>query len=273
MQNKETVSVILPVYNAEKYLDETIQSVLCQTYCDFELIIINHACTDNSADIIKQYIKSDERVVSIELDINKGGPAYPRNEGIKKAHGEYIAFIDSDDVWLPNKIEEQLSFMKENKLNFSSSNILVIDENSEPLKMLSMMYKVKLFYRSFFNLQKDFVMNNFIVLASVMVSRHVIEFFNEDPNYIAAEDYDLWLRLLGKKDVSFGLSRKPLIKYRFMSNSLSKIGNQQQQVRALHSTVDYILLEKKIELYDVIRRTLAKKMVFSWFLNIMNKLR
>ncbi|OYZ57444.1 MAG: hypothetical protein B7Y17_06385, partial [Sulfuricurvum sp. 24-42-5] len=90
------VSVITPVYNGEKYLEETILSVLNQTFTNFEYFLINHASTDSSLEIIKRFAALDPRIKIIELEINKGGPAYPRNEGIKHAQGEYIAFIDAD---------------------------------------------------------------------------------------------------------------------------------------------------------------------------------
>ena len=108
------ISVILPVYNSEDYLAETIESVLNQTMNDFEFIIVDHAITDGSKVIINKYAETDHRISVINLGFNKGGPAYPRNEGIKSAQGEYIAFIDSDDIWDKKKLSKQIDFMIKN---------------------------------------------------------------------------------------------------------------------------------------------------------------
>ncbi len=270
--NEVIVSVILPVYNAEDYVTETIESVLNQSYKNFEFIIVDHACTDSSSNIIAQFLDRDKRIKVIKLDINKGGPAYPRNVAMKVAQGEYLAFIDSDDLWMPEKLELQMNFMAQQGLNFTSSNIYVIDEKSKNRIFLSMLYRIKLSYRSYFKSQCAFVMNNFIMLPSVMIKRDLINSFNEEEDYIAAEDYALWLSLLGRDDVSYGLIRKPLIRYRFGKNSLSGIGGNKQQVRALRCTVDYMLLENRLDLYNCIRLTLAKKYIVSIIISLLNKI-
>jgi len=106
-----TVSVIIPTYNRAHLIGRAIQSVLNQTFQDFEIIIIDDSSTDNTDDIIKEFQKKDERIKYIKHNKNKGGSA-ARNTGIKIAKGEYIAFLDSDDEWLPKKIEKQIKAMK-----------------------------------------------------------------------------------------------------------------------------------------------------------------
>lgn len=109
----ELISVILPVYNGEKYLKEAIESILNQTYTNFEFIIIDDGSKDSSLEIIKEYEKEDERIVAVSRE-NKGLIA-TLNEGIEKAKGKYIARMDQDDISLPNRFEEQLKIMENDK--------------------------------------------------------------------------------------------------------------------------------------------------------------
>lgn len=105
---QEKVSVIMPVHNAEKYLSESISSVLQQTYPYWELLIVDDCSTDNSLAIINRYAVLDARIRCLKTDAPSGSPCLPRNLGIKAAQGRFIAFLDSDDCWLPNKLEQQL---------------------------------------------------------------------------------------------------------------------------------------------------------------------
>jgi teichuronic acid biosynthesis glycosyltransferase TuaG len=128
MNNEKLVSIITPMYNAEKYILETINSVQLQTYQNWEMIIVNNFSTDASGEIVKNI--DDPRIKLIELSFNSGGPARPRNVGIDNAKGEYFAFLDADDTWSDNKLELQLDFMKINKVNFSSTCKSFIDQMS-----------------------------------------------------------------------------------------------------------------------------------------------
>lgn len=111
MNKNPTVSVIIPTYNRAHLVGRAIQSVLNQTYKDFELIIVDDGSTDNTEDIIKKYQKKDERIKYIRRKKNKGG-SVARNTGINAAIGEYIAFLDSDDEWLTEKLERQMKVFK-----------------------------------------------------------------------------------------------------------------------------------------------------------------
>lgn len=106
------VSIITPTYNAENYIGETIESVRNQTYQDWEMIIIDDCSTDNTSVIIKGYADNDSRIKLIKAPQN-GGVAKARNLGLEQAQGDYIAFVDSDDLWKPDKLEKQVAFMKE----------------------------------------------------------------------------------------------------------------------------------------------------------------
>lgn len=113
----DLVSIIMPAYNAEKYIEEAIQSVLKQTYTNWELIIVNDCSTDKTEQIIKKYQEQDQRIRLCSLIKNKG-VANARNTAIKNAVGRYLAFLDSDDMWLPEKLEKQINFMKKNGYSF-----------------------------------------------------------------------------------------------------------------------------------------------------------
>ena len=123
-----TVSIITPVYNAEKYIGKTIESIKAQTFTDWELLLINDCSTDNSEEVIKGYL-SDERIKLINNETNLRA-AKSRNRGIDLAKGNYIAYLDADDLWLPEKIEKQLEFMKEKGAVFSCTAYEFADEEA-----------------------------------------------------------------------------------------------------------------------------------------------
>ena len=119
------VSIIMPSYNTAPFIDESIQSVQAQSYQDWELIIVDDCSTDNTKEIIKQYLK-DERIKYLKNDINCGA-AVNRNRALREAKGKWIAFLDSDDLWKPEKLEKQIKFMKENGYHFSYTNYSEMD--------------------------------------------------------------------------------------------------------------------------------------------------
>ena len=106
------ISIIIPAYNAEKYLESTIQSVINQTYTDWELIIINDGSNDGTLELISNFKDRDSRIKVFSYE--NAGVAHSRNRGIAKARGEYIAFLDADDLWTPNKLEMQLEALQNN---------------------------------------------------------------------------------------------------------------------------------------------------------------
>jgi teichuronic acid biosynthesis glycosyltransferase TuaG len=216
---KNLISIIVPIYNAQAYLEETIMSVLNQTYKNFELILVNHASTDNSDKIIKKYKEKDSRIRLITLDINKGGPAYPRNEGLKIANGEYIAFLDADDVWLENKLEKQLEFMLNNDVDIVHTLAYQIDENSNIVGEYNnqTVYKILSLVLSE---EKIIFYINYINTNSVFMKKDQKIFFDEDPNFIAIEDWKMWIEcILENKRVV--LLHDKLIKYRVHNASAS----------------------------------------------------
>ncbi|MGN1042265.1 MAG: glycosyltransferase family 2 protein, partial [Christensenellales bacterium] len=113
----DTVSIIMPSYNTGKFIKETIESVLAQTYTQWELIIVDDCSNDDTDEVVSQYL-ADERIRYLKNDTNSGA-AVTRNRALKEAKGRWIAFLDSDDLWEPEKLQRQIAFMEENGYSFS----------------------------------------------------------------------------------------------------------------------------------------------------------
>lgn len=124
------VSIITPCYNSSQFIGEMIESVLKQTYTDWELLITDDCSTDNSCDIIQSYCNKDARIKLFKLKQNSGA-GVARNNSIKNASGRYIAFCDSDDLWMPNKLEQQIKYIEENKVKFIFCQAIVIDKEGK----------------------------------------------------------------------------------------------------------------------------------------------
>lgn len=126
----DLVSIIMPSYNTAGYIAETIRSVLAQTYSNWELIIVDDCSTDNTDDVVAQFL-SDSRIRYLKNEKNSGA-AISRNWALREAKGKWIAFLDSDDLWVPEKLEKQIRFMETNNYHFSYTNYIEIDEQSKP---------------------------------------------------------------------------------------------------------------------------------------------
>lgn len=208
MQNP-LISVLMPVYNAEKYLEESVQSVLNQTFKDFEFIMINDGSKDSSLKILKKYRKKDKRIIIIDNKKNLG-LHISLNKGLNIARGKYIARMDADDVSLPKRFEIEFNHIEKNKDIFLvGGSAIVIDEGGE--KMGSLLkgdnpYRIK----------KKIMKSNPFVHPSIMF-RNTGEFFYRD-KFVCSEDYDLYLRMLSKGRKLENI-KDFLIKYRISKDS------------------------------------------------------
>lgn len=202
------VSIITPSYKSVKYIDQTIKSVVAQTYQNWEMIIIDDYSPDNSNQIIEEYVKKDNRIKLIKLEINSG-PAVARNRGIEEAKGKYIAFLDSDDNWLPQKLEIQVSFMHDNNLAVTCSSYRTIDESNKIIN-------TRLIKESFS--YGDMLKSNHIGnLTGIYDCEKLGKIYMDD---ISHEDYTLWLKVM-KKVGSTKAITESLAEYRISSNSIS----------------------------------------------------
>lgn len=123
------VSIITPIHNGEKTVKETIESVLSQSYKNFEMIIVDDVSSDNSVNIIKEYQANDKRIKLFQLE-KQGGASIARNYALKQAKGKYIAFLDCDDLWYPEKLDKQINYMENNNIDFCYNDYEYIDEKS-----------------------------------------------------------------------------------------------------------------------------------------------
>ena len=204
----ELVSVIMPVYNAEAFVAEAINSVLNQSYERLELLVIDDASTDESMKIINDI--RDPRLNCIYLDKN-GGAGVARNKGIRLAKGRYIAFIDADDLWLREKLEKQLEFMRESKASLSYSDYYLMNEDSKFTHHVASPPWLD---------RASMLKNNYIgCLTAIYDTRELGKIFM--PERRKRQDWALWLDILNKVDRAYGL-QIPLAAYRQSSNSLSR---------------------------------------------------
>ncbi|UWY29269.1 glycosyltransferase [Flavobacterium sp. TR2] len=128
----ELVSIIVPTYNTEKFIRSTIESVQNQTYANWEMVLVDDASTDKTVSIIKEFAQQDNRIKLFELPENRGN-GFARNAALEKATGRYIAYLDADDLWFPQKLEKQINFLKANNLHFTFSFYDSIDEEGNNL--------------------------------------------------------------------------------------------------------------------------------------------
>jgi teichuronic acid biosynthesis glycosyltransferase TuaG len=218
--NTLLVSVVIPNFNGARYIEATIKSVLNQTYYNLEIIIIDNNSTDNSVDLIKNIILTDSRIKLIPLECNSGGPAVPRNVGIKASTGAYIAFVDSDDIWHSQKISIQVDIMKRYGVSFIACEKIDFFNEFEVSKCRNQSIESNptLVKISFDELLKK----NILSTSSIVVDKNLLDifFFNEKKMYIAIEDYELWLRIHEQIYCSF-LIKTPLLYYRKSDQSLT----------------------------------------------------
>ncbi|MCI9359611.1 MAG: glycosyltransferase family 2 protein [Hungatella sp.] len=204
------VSVITPTYNCAKYIGETIEAVQAQTYNNWEMIIVDDCSSDTTQEIVKNYSDVDPRIHYIYREINSG-PAIARTEAMNIANGEYMAFCDSDDLWMPTKLEKQLKYMKEKDYAFTCTAYEQIDEKGNGMdRVIDVVHKC-----DYNRLLLDCPVGNSTVMYSV---KKMGKF--EVPNIRKRNDDALWLQMLKKEPYIYGMS-DVLMKYRIRNNSVS----------------------------------------------------
>ncbi|MGP4038863.1 glycosyltransferase family 2 protein [Gracilibacillus sp. D59] len=209
IKDQNLVSVITPTYNSETYIRDTIESVREQTYPHWEMIIVDDGSTDNTISIIEKYQNEDNRIRLIPLKKNQGA-AVARNKAMKNAQGRYIAFLDSDDQWLPEKLERQLLFMNQHDYAFSYTKYLEVHSDDQHNKVVTIPDSVE---------YNDLLKNCVIGCLTVILDRNKIDKI-EMVNIRARQDYALWLNLTRRGFKAFGL-QETLAKYRVRHNSIS----------------------------------------------------
>jgi len=263
------VSIIIPVFNTGKYIKEAVDSALRQNYKNKEIIVVDDGSTDNTKSILSPYI--NENKIKYIYQENKG-LAGARNTGIKAAKGDFIAFLDSDDIFLPNKIERQVEFLE----NHHDCDICYCDiwhfYDGEPNKLMKLDYK----YYSGNEVFKNLLKKNFINPLTVVMRRSVVNkygVFNE--SFRRTEDWEYWIRLAWQ-GVKFCFLPEVLAKYRMRKDSLafnwnSEIQRKELQLKTfinLNNAMSFVERKRygmrKIILYHKLKFLYAKLSIFLW---------
>jgi len=206
---EELVSIITSSYNSSIYIEKTIQSILSQTYRNWELLITDDCSTDDSVEEIHKYVEQDSRIKLFVLSENSGA-GIARNNSIREARGRFIAFCDSDDRWLPEKLEKQIQFMQSHNYSLSFSSYYTCQENGKIVGEISC--------RSVINYY-DLVRNNCIGCLTVIYDTKLLGKMYM-PTIRKRQDWGLWLLIVKKCRYAYGL-KTPLAVYRLRDNSIS----------------------------------------------------
>ena len=208
------VSVVVGVYNKERHVEECLRSVLSQTCGDFELIVVDDRSTDGSLGVIQRF--SDPRIRLVRREVNSGLPAIPRNQAVRMARGEYLAFLDADDVWLPDKLEKQVAFMDAHpEFLLTHTRCMVVDDGGQELYLRSHGK-----YPPDGDCFADLMRKSFICTSTAMLRRKWasrIGGFSEEKQFRCGEDWEFFLRCA--KAAPVGMPAGTLAKYRWSPDS------------------------------------------------------
>ena len=208
--NKDLISIIIPYYKKKKYIPGTINSVLNQSYRQFEILIIYDDENLSDLNYLEKLFKSEEKIRIIK-NPKTIGAGLSRNKGIQNSKGKYIAFIDADDIWNKNKLENQINFMKKKKIKFSHTTYEIIDKNDRILgKRVSRNFKKV----------DDLIKSCDIGLSTVILKKEIIDDKTKFPNLKTKEDFVLWLKIL-QRNISINSLNENLTSWRKLENSLS----------------------------------------------------
>lgn len=226
------VSIITPSYNSAEFIADTIDSILAQTYTNWELLVTDDCSTDDSQAIVRRYAERDGRIRLFSLEKNSGA-AVARNRSIREARGRFIAFCDSDDRWYPEKLERQLRFMREKDCALSYTSYMVCDEQDRTLGIVVCTHRV-----SFASLKRD---DGIGCLTAVYDTEKVGKVYL--PDLRKRQDWGLWLRIMSRCRVAYGM-KEPLAYYRIRSDSISR--NKMSLVRFNISVYETVLQYSRI---------------------------
>lgn len=201
----------MPTYNCAKFIAESIDSIIAQTYTNWELIIVDDCSTDNTKEILIPYLQKYQNIHYTCLEKN-GGPAVARTEALKQAKGEYVAFLDSDDLWYPQKLSKQISFMQENNFAFSCTGYEQMEENGTS-KNIALIPPEKTDYSKMLRLADP------IGNLTVIYNRNIVG-NQQVPAIKKRNDFALWLQILHKVPICYGMP-DILSKYRLRTKSVS----------------------------------------------------
>jgi len=247
VNNTPLVSILMNCYNGEKYLNEAIDSIYAQTYKNWELVFWDNASTDRSVNIAKSY---DERIkYYIAPETTPLGEA--RNFALERADGEYIAFLDCDDIYLPDKLEQQVNLMQSKDYAMCYGSVVIIDENGNLIKKNFVKNKSGNVFSSLLR-RYEINMQTVMLKRGFVISNHLS--FNTSMSY--CPDYNLFMTIASKADV--GVIIDVIAKYRIVSNSLSK-----KTINIAGSEVKYTL-DELLENAPILQKNFPKEFVHAY---------
>ncbi|MEX2514714.1 MAG: glycosyltransferase family 2 protein [Candidatus Paceibacterota bacterium] len=252
------VSVIIPAYNSARFIEATINSVLSQSYDNIEIIVVDDGSTDRTRYVVEGIQKKDKRVKYF-FQQNSGGPASPKNTGFKQSTGEYIAYLDHDDEWLPNKLEKQLALFNDTQSNLGliSCSAYIYEG-----KKMTRIHRLSKKDNSLQGLLVD-SLSYFFSNSSMLIPRHVVEDVGDrDENLSVLEDLDIVLRIL-EEGYKIDFISEPLIKYNLGDSNLSKDFNRVAQDYKIFMGKYRNLFKKYPKAYSVRLESLATAQVLS----------
>lgn len=272
MTSNPLISIVLPVYNAEKFLKEAIESILTQSYTNYEFIIINDCSTDASWKIIQEYKQKDDRIVAIKNNINLK-LSKTLNKGISLSKGKYIARMDADDVSMPDRFEKQVSFLEANNdVGIIGSNIIIINEKNEVIGYRKYQLDDK-------NIKKNIFYFSPFAHPAVILRSSVLEkagYYNDDFN--PAEDYELYFRIGKYSD--FANIDQNLLKYRIIDNSMTTGNTANMERQTIKIREQYLNNEQKnyeynylVIVYNLLHKLSFKLIPSKFKMKIFNLLR
>ena len=217
---KGLVSIVMPAFNAAAFISESIDSVLRQTYRDWELIIVNDCSSDSTSDIVRGYREQDPRIIILTNDRNQG-VSMTRNRGVREAKGDWIAFLDSDDLWTPDKLERQMRLLHNGEENGEMPDLVFtgsafIDSSGRPAS-----YCLEVPKRISYH---ELLKQNLISCSSVLVRKELVLKYPMEHDDMH-EDYAVWLQILKNGGHAYGINH-PLLIYRLSQSS--KSGNKKK---------------------------------------------
>ena len=228
------VSIITPCYNGEKYISETIESVVRQTYQLWEMIIVDDGSTDSSSEIVQKYESMDSRIHLVHQ--KNAGSAAARNNGIRRAEGQYIALLDADDIWLPSFLEKQIQYMKNRKAVCVFCSYDHINENSEDILHTTVAKRI-------ITTRDMKVMNQIGCLTGLYdCSKHGKIYLREELKSLR-DDYAYWYDIVALEDKAYG-NQEALAKYRVLSTSTT--GNKKKLIKKQYAFYRTYLKENPI---------------------------
>lgn len=254
-KNETLVSIVMPAYNCEKYVVEAINSILAQTHQNWELLVLDDGSKDNTLQVINEFGNRDSRIRPLQNEKNMGVSA-TRNRGIELASGEWIAFLDSDDMWEPSKLEKQFKVAEENSAEFLFTGSSYINEEGEPFKGI---FEVpdKVSYKKLRN-------QNVMSCSSVIIKKKFFDNIKMEKDEMH-EDYAVWLRILKLGVTAYGVN-EPLLIYRISRNS--KSGNKMKTVKMTYKVFRFIGINPIGSAYFMMRHVLGSIFKYKKIFNV-----